>query len=795
MERTPTATIETAQDQLRAIRGQFETFVAEFPELFDGSDETIVHLRAALEESQERLDKPVLRLATFGTTSSGKSTLVNTLIARPVAPMEAGELSAGVLRIIDSDERALSIKDTPGATWDTGRFHGSDEELYKRGEDVLKVYREARHTGASAPEMEAHGPLLPAKWTELLNLPAGIGFQIYDLPGLNHALDQDSLRVLQDQVNDAFGLVVLDYCATDPKTRAVLLNELKVAVDRLGGQTDTLVFALNRVDRRGSYDESIEDRLKSIKTDVRKALNLTDEPVIVPTVALPAFYASILWGPTNPNGESGLANESIQKIFNELLLDGPAKGWFLVQGDEDDDLSQEFRAVWTALKREPADTEHRRWLLKEVWNKTGIVRLWLEIQARVRSKLVSLVLFPAVSQSLTLLDSFCARARETAAIRDIASIAELDRRSSELRALLEAADEELRAQRQKFEERFSTALETLGSESGVVERTNAAYDSLGEHFAPLKDSVRLVQNDIIDSILEPLRTALLNRTPAEQIQADMSNVVGVKLARELTEAVTKYRELAPDPSKETPFRQDLSDDHDGKPHPVLLQVQQVATSLYLAVRHSMSQRASLVLQANAKTFETALQRTTDDLARAIEASVVGSISAAEAIQSVFVASRIAVSSFPKVSFELDFDGKHTQDDRKVKVGSEVIEDPSCWGNKKTRPIYGTQKYQEMRLPSAQQMADDWSKGIDKEQSKLWRIIARWANEQLIRQDERIKYAMTNVRGHFEHQITQRRHELSNQRERQADRTQRTEVMNDNLQAHVHRLRTLVAESD
>ncbi len=41
------------------------------------------------QEAVQRLENPSFRIATLGTTSSGKSTIVNALIGRKIAPIEA----------------------------------------------------------------------------------------------------------------------------------------------------------------------------------------------------------------------------------------------------------------------------------------------------------------------------------------------------------------------------------------------------------------------------------------------------------------------------------------------------------------------------------------------------------------------------------------------------------------------------------------------------------------------------------------------------------------------------------
>lgn len=54
---------------------------------------------SAQEKARQGLENPVLSIAMVGTTSAGKSTIVNALSGRKVAPMERKETSAGVLRL------------------------------------------------------------------------------------------------------------------------------------------------------------------------------------------------------------------------------------------------------------------------------------------------------------------------------------------------------------------------------------------------------------------------------------------------------------------------------------------------------------------------------------------------------------------------------------------------------------------------------------------------------------------------------------------------------------------------
>jgi len=75
--------------------------VAELKELTDKLD-------TALETLRYELDNPVLTLATTGTTSSGKRTLVNLLCGAEIMPVAVSEMSAGAVTIEYNDRFCCS---------------------------------------------------------------------------------------------------------------------------------------------------------------------------------------------------------------------------------------------------------------------------------------------------------------------------------------------------------------------------------------------------------------------------------------------------------------------------------------------------------------------------------------------------------------------------------------------------------------------------------------------------------------------------------------------------------------
>src|SRR5262245_26176116 len=152
----------------------------------------------SLATARYALANPTVRIATVGTTSSGKSTLINALIGRCLAPTEAGQMSAGLLTFRHGPGFKYTVKKTNGAKWDTGeRSLESDTQCREYTRDhVLRPYHEARQladpviseaprststsnrVGAitapevlEAPVIEIEAPLLPGADPYLLKLP------------------------------------------------------------------------------------------------------------------------------------------------------------------------------------------------------------------------------------------------------------------------------------------------------------------------------------------------------------------------------------------------------------------------------------------------------------------------------------------------------------------------------------------------------------------------------------------------------------------------------------------------
>ncbi|MEA5530048.1 dynamin family protein [Dolichospermum sp. UHCC 0684] len=105
------AKLNSARSLLKQLGNATANLVNSSPDVFaDPSiNSSLEGFLSAFEEALDRLENPSFRIATIGTTSSGKSTIVNALIGRKIAPIEAGEMSGGVLTLKHSQESKLII--------------------------------------------------------------------------------------------------------------------------------------------------------------------------------------------------------------------------------------------------------------------------------------------------------------------------------------------------------------------------------------------------------------------------------------------------------------------------------------------------------------------------------------------------------------------------------------------------------------------------------------------------------------------------------------------------------------
>ena len=116
----------TVRRKILQIQDDWNTFHEEFSQLDSPYTEEFQQhnqdFSQAVDKILAAIETPTLTLATTGTTSSGKSTLVNLLCGADIMPRMAGEMSAGIVTIKHASDgkRLLKIENTANAAWEGG---------------------------------------------------------------------------------------------------------------------------------------------------------------------------------------------------------------------------------------------------------------------------------------------------------------------------------------------------------------------------------------------------------------------------------------------------------------------------------------------------------------------------------------------------------------------------------------------------------------------------------------------------------------------------------------------------
>jgi GTPase Era involved in 16S rRNA processing len=279
MSRKSYEVFQAVENKATLLTGYWDNFKTEIiqhlPESYHGEiQELSSNLEKAFEKLIDELRNPTLTLATTGTTSSGKSTLVNFLCGADIVPMAQREMSAGTVTIEYSEEKTLIIEETPGALWECGKWENiSDEDIYSRLKQLMKAYIKARkkQPDLAYPRSIIYYPFRLVKDESLLELPKGARVKLLDLPGLSYVGDEGNLGIIK-QCREALCLVTYNSAETDSYKVDNLLSEVVDQVKDLGGSPARMLFILNRIDIFRSDDdwqesevEFVEETTESIK--------------------------------------------------------------------------------------------------------------------------------------------------------------------------------------------------------------------------------------------------------------------------------------------------------------------------------------------------------------------------------------------------------------------------------------------------------------------------------------------------------------------------------------------------
>lgn len=762
---------ERVRDRLKQLGNGVADLAQNHADILDSDDlqTALSEFRQAYEESVARLAEPNFTIATIGTTSSGKSTIVNALIGRKIAPIEAGEMSGGILTVRHSKEFKLLIEETEGAQWLTGEWKGiSDKEIYARIRNgVMFPYHQARQQQELiAPRVTASVPILPAEDPNLLGLPEGIGIEFIDLPGLKSIQDRDNLKVIQQQVHKAFCLVALDYLQVDDRHRQRLLEELKKVVEYLQGRTDSMIFILNRVDQRGQDDITIAERIEQLQLEIQETLDLERLPDIIPLSGRFLYYAQCAWGTNAIN-----SNSAIDAVMRRQYLSGMLKDCSsLIRShtSEDKTLKKWFRDIEDRVDDgETIDDESMRKILRHVNDWSGGDRLWQCMRDRVRESFSELVIMPALIDLTPRYEALETKIKYQVNTKKIGNKKELEKKQQNIIDGSERLVKEVENIRDRFQQLIKTIIDLLKPDSQSDRNKLEQLDI--ESLDSLYDAVRQVEEDLVEHIISPVRDALARDKGTYELEEELTNVVTPPKAR----AIAKAYDLVN--RKLNKFELDNSGyftirvRHDDKEKLRSMEhAEKAVRSLYYAMRKAISARAEFTLQGQTKQFETGLLSLVNRLIEELK-------SACERELPDLDLDKVIVSDFenhiaqnpPQLPEELfsfsDTIKQNTTSKREVvgkKKETQYYTEGSCFKQEKTRTvtknIYDDIEYKELRLPDYKNMGRQWANGITKEKQKLWNILDDWIlsySEQIIKEcDRAIDKAVKSTEQAFDKQL-------------------------------------------
>jgi GTPase SAR1 family protein len=745
--------LNKTRNLLRELGNSVSSLVNLSPDIFDDPSikSCLEEFLTVYQEAVQRLENPSFRIATIGTTSSGKSTIVNALIGRKIAPIEAGEMSGGVLTLKHSPEQKLFIAQTKDAAWDTGEWTGlSDEDLYQRIRTVMHSYHDARKKKEYvAPQITAYLPLLPACDTSLIGLPQGIGVELIDLPGLKSVQDRTNLATIQKQVNKAFSLVALDYMQVDDDHRKRLLEELKKVVEYLQGRTDSMIFILNRVDQRGADDLPLEVRINKLREEIKEVLSLPELPDVLPFNARLLYYAQCAWGSGSFNEPSTVDQQTRLKFLKAMFQDCAGviklntkankhfKYWFLDIEDQVED-------------NKPIDDETMRHILRYSLECSGGRELWKRFNVRVQESFSELVILPALVDVFDNYDALSEFLKIQIQTRKIDNQGQVEKERDQVSKIRQNLHKDIKKIGKDFKSEIEELRKGLKSDNPqtLIEIQKKFEKKDRKGFSAIFYAVNEVEGDLTKVLIVPVRDSLKNNHGAFELKDKLREVISPALADDIAKRYDNVSRRISQFSHESKHlvKRVKADDDKGKKE--LEDDERYVRFLYHTMRQAISARSEFFLQGKTKKFEEALESLVDEQIERLK------ICLSELAQNlptlpdkIFEISDTIKTDIKKIKEKI---GEKIEDEIHTKIVDvtdiEHYQDGSCFSSTEkritirpetqtyikpvTRDIIAEIEYIELSLPSPDLMAKQWLSGIRKAKDSLWDILLDWILERL-----------------------------------------------------------------
>lgn len=581
-----------------------------------GSRAKLDELIARLGGIKNELDNPTFKIAMIGTTSSGKSTMLNALIGRQIAPIEADEMSAGVVSIRHGDKLSMFVKETQGMTWASGDYKvKTDMEIYNSMRDnekgIMALYRRASNAAKDgerilAPEIEITAPLAPkCGGIPDFRFPESVNLQFFDLPGLKNEKDRKNLEIIQQYLKNAFLIVVLNYDDTDTEKREKLLQEIYDNVIAVCRNKEAVLYVLNKVDRRTRNDNPLEERCRELAEAIKAKLKLENIPVLLPVSVLPLFYIQMAFGvhgleremqdqdPEFVKSQLEAFFEGCNNLIRKMKKDSPEKkAWF---NEHDEDAEGDWG---------PSEI-HR--LLGWLYDDCNVRSIWNELAVKLRQYVGAVIIAPIFGNFFNEMESFIASLNDQAQILGLQTEEEINK---EKEALAETV-KEMNGIIQEFQEELSANIKPA-LKSLLTPNKDVNQDMVNKFFSDQRGIMRDIRNSLIDTLAMPPLSYL---SSADSRCQDLRKQLEEVVSREQADKIADYAESLRGHGYTTEMAEkglvqefrEAAIGGDGE-YKKLQHIKKLLINLFWYMKQAFVRRGEYLLQAHVNEFSAGVQK-------------------------------------------------------------------------------------------------------------------------------------------------------------------------------------------
>ncbi|MFN8674347.1 MAG: dynamin family protein [Candidatus Sericytochromatia bacterium] len=524
-----------AKEKVNNLLGKIQELININHEIFSSGplSESLDRLKILHKKTEEKLTYPEFTISTLGTTSSGKSTFVNGLLGLMLAPMDADELSAGTLKINQNSE----LKEKCNLIINNEEKQVSYQETYNTICNIMDSYNKNKYKKDSpVPQISIEANFHISNNPYLLGLDNNSKIQIIDLPGLRNISDAENFKIITENVRTSFIIVLINYeNLFNKETVDKLYDELKIIKNSVGS-TATMLFVLNKVDRRNQTDKTIQETIEDAKKRIKEKLELDKSPDIIPFNSYLFFHiqkakfayenAILLNNNSIEFTEEQLKNDIFNVIKNSIniIFKDQANAISSIKKNNKnlirdiEDLIEEEKIPSFDLFNDFYDL---------CFNECGADKLFKSIIERTENSLRELILYPAMYKLIDETNNFLNLLDNSITVGKINTQNEIENSKENLKKLSDVLSKEIKNEKILFENKTNNAIKKIlgknedGNNIKGKKFKEALKDlGLGDKFA---DIIKEVMYNVEDDVIKPLSFAFQEKIEFHDLSLDLIN--------------------------------------------------------------------------------------------------------------------------------------------------------------------------------------------------------------------------------------------------------------------------------